>query len=114
MSAVASEGLANLKHIVVLMMSGRSFDHMLGGLGAVDPRIDGLTGNEGNPNATGATLRVRARAKYQGALDPAPNHDFASVDLQLYEEVPTTHASQPIKDSSRAISNSEMMREMLK
>lgn len=28
-------GLDNLKHIVVLMMNGRSFDHMLGGLSLV-------------------------------------------------------------------------------
>ena len=27
-----SKGLDNLKHIVVLMMENRSFDHMLGGL----------------------------------------------------------------------------------
>src|SRR5271157_3523937 len=30
-------GLDNLQHIVVLMMENRSFDHMLGGLKAVDP-----------------------------------------------------------------------------
>lgn len=36
-------GLDALKHIVVLMMENRSFDHMLGSLKAVDPRIDGIT-----------------------------------------------------------------------
>jgi len=33
-----SEGLDNLKHIVVLMMENRSFDHMLGAL-----RVQGRT-----------------------------------------------------------------------
>jgi hypothetical protein len=41
-----SVGLDNLKHVVVLMMENRSFDHMLGSLKADDPRINGLTGNE--------------------------------------------------------------------
>jgi phospholipase C len=36
-----SAGLDNLKHIVVLMMSGRSFDHMLGGLSSAE---DGFLG----------------------------------------------------------------------
>ena len=31
-------GLDNLKHIVVLMMENRSFDHMLGSLKAVNPQ----------------------------------------------------------------------------
>jgi phospholipase C len=42
-----------VEHIVVVMMSGRSFDHMLGGLKAGDPRIDGLDGSEWNPDPTG-------------------------------------------------------------
>ena len=41
-----SQGLDNLKHIVVLMMENRSFDHMLGGLKKKFPKINGLTGNE--------------------------------------------------------------------
>lgn len=42
-------GLDNLKHIVVLMMENRSFDHMLGALMKQDPRINGLRGTESNP-----------------------------------------------------------------
>src|SRR6185369_6914699 len=41
-----SQGLDNLKHIVVLTMENRSFDHMLGGLKKKNPRINGLNGNE--------------------------------------------------------------------
>ena len=39
-------GLDKLKHIVVLMMENRSFDHMLGALKETDPRIDGLDGTQ--------------------------------------------------------------------
>ena len=79
-----SIGLDNLKHLVVLMMENRSFDHMLGGLKAVNPNIDGLTGNESNPDTTGATVKVQASADYQGQLDPDPNHDFDTVDQQIF------------------------------
>ena len=43
-------GLKNLKHIVVLMMENRSFDHMLGGLKKTNPHVNGLKGNETNPD----------------------------------------------------------------
>lgn len=77
-------GLDALEHLVVLMMENRSFDHMLGGLKARDPRIDGLTGSESNPDTTGAIITVQDRARYQSQLDPDPGHDFAEVDQQIF------------------------------
>ena len=76
--------LDHLKHIVVVMMSGRSFDHMLGSLKAEDPRIDGLLGTESNPDSTGALVAVQPLAEYQGQLDPDPGHHFADVNFQLF------------------------------
>ena len=55
-------GLDSLKHVVVLMMENRSFDHLLGSLKAVDPRIDGLTGDESNPDTSGTLVKVSAQA----------------------------------------------------
>ena len=46
-------GLDKLKHIVVLMMENRSFDHMLGSLKAVNPAIDGVTPDLSNPDTNG-------------------------------------------------------------
>ncbi|MEQ1573238.1 MAG: alkaline phosphatase family protein [Vicinamibacterales bacterium] len=77
-------GLDALRHIVVLMMENRSFDHMLGGLKAVDDRIDGLDGTESNPDTTGKEARVAPKAAYQGQLDPDPGHHFHEVDLQIF------------------------------
>jgi phospholipase C len=77
-------GLDNLKHIVVLMMENRSFDHMLGALKAQDARIDGLTGNESNPDSTGAIAKVLPLAEFQSQLDPDPDHHFPAVDLQIF------------------------------
>ena len=79
-----SQGLDNLKHIVVLMMENRSFDHMLGSLKAVDPRINGLNGNESNPDTTNEPAPVQPMAEYQSQLDPDPDHHFPAVNKQLF------------------------------
>jgi phospholipase C len=79
-----TKGLDNLKHIVVLMMENRSFDHMLGGLMAENPQINGLTGNESNPDTTNTPVTVKPDAAYQGQLDPDPDHHFPGVNRQLY------------------------------
>jgi phospholipase C len=52
--------LKGIKHIVVLMMENRSFDHMLGYLalpGGIDG-VDGLKGTESNQDADGKTYPV--------------------------------------------------------
>ena len=82
-------GLDRLQHLVVLMMENRSFDHMLGalnGVGAVNGvgGIDGLTGQESNPDSNGARVRVEAKARYQGQLDPDPDHYFPAVHKQIF------------------------------
>jgi phospholipase C len=79
-----TKGLDNLKHIVVLMMENRSFDHMLGGLMAEDSRINGLSGTESNPDSTNTPVTVKPDAAYQGQLDPDPDHHFPGVNRQLY------------------------------
>ena len=78
-------GLDQLEHIVVLMMENRSFDHMLGSLTAVDPRIDGVRdADPGNPDTQGNTVKLQPLADFQGQLDPDPDHHFPAVDLQIF------------------------------
>jgi phospholipase C len=79
-----SAGLQNLKHIVVLMMENRSFDHMLGSLKAVDQRIDGITDQMSNPDTTGVPVKAQQLADFQGQLNPDPDHHFPAVDLQIF------------------------------
>ena len=79
-----SAGLDNLKHIVVLMMENRSFDHMLGALKKQDARINGLTGTESNLDTTNEPARVQPLAEFQSQLDPDPDHHFPAVHKQLY------------------------------
>jgi phospholipase C len=90
-----SVGADNLKHIVVLMMENRSFDHMLGGLSLIIangakkyPGINGLTGNESNPDTAGSDVKVAPGAKFQSQLDPDPDHHFPGVDLQIFGGAP--------------------------
>jgi phospholipase C len=77
-------GLDALKHVVVLMMENRSFDHMLGSLAADDPRIDGIAGALSNPDMTGKAVEPQPLAEFQGQLDPDPDHHFLAVDLQIF------------------------------
>jgi len=77
-------GLDNLKHIVVLMMENRSFDHMLGALKKVNPRINGLNGNESNPDADGNRVPVQPSADYRDQLVHDPDHHFPGTDLQIF------------------------------
>jgi phospholipase C len=75
-------GLDNLKHIVVLMMENRSFDHMLGALKKVNPRINGLNGNEFNPDTNGNPVPVAARG-LSGPTDRRRS-SFSRTDLQIF------------------------------
>ncbi len=77
-------GLDALKHIVVLMMENRSFDHMLGSLKAVNPLIDGVDGTQWNPDTQGNQVHVQPVAEFQSQLDPDPDHHFPAVDLQIF------------------------------
>jgi phospholipase C len=77
-------GLDQLKHIVVLMMENRSFDHMLGSLKADNPAIDGITNQLSNPDTTGGLIKPQPLAEFQSQLDPDPDHHFPAVDLQIF------------------------------
>jgi phospholipase C len=77
-------GLDSLEHIAVLMMENRSFDHMLGSLTAVNPQIDGITDQLGNPDTNGTLVNPQPSAEFQGQLDPDPDHHFPAVDLQIF------------------------------
>lgn len=83
-----SAGLDNLKHLLVLMMENRSFDHMLGALKAQDPRINALVGNESNLDTTNEPAKVQPLAKFHGQLDPDPDHHFPAVHKQLFSGTP--------------------------
>jgi phospholipase C len=88
-------GLDNLKHIVVLMMENRSFDHMLGFAQSAAWPIDGLKGNESNTDSAGAVAQVSSDAGYAGDFTPDPGHAGFDVLTQLYGDANTPAAQDP-------------------
>jgi hypothetical protein len=71
-----------IKHMVVLMLAGRSFDQMLGFLKGQNYLIDGLTGRESNPDADGTMIHVSRDAPY--LLELIPAHTFRAVTYQIF------------------------------
>jgi phospholipase C len=76
------------KHLIVVMLENRSFDHMLGYLNLVgtDGRpLDGVLGKDlSNPNTDGTAALINPDAEYQGDYDPDTPHDFGDVNIQLF------------------------------
>src|SRR3954470_1765773 len=86
-------GLDNLKHIVVLMLENRSFDHMLGWLQSPQYQIDGTDGTKLNRDSTGEIVRATDDAEYSGDYDPDVAHDFPDVNQQIFgTKTPADHA----------------------
>jgi len=92
-----SAGLENLKHVVVLMMENRSFDHMLGALQAENPKINGLSGTETNLDTSNEPAKAQPKAEFQGQLDPDPDHHFPAVHKQLFFGTPGPPAAPSMK-----------------
>lgn len=78
-----------IKHIVVLMMENRSFDHLLGMLKKVNPEINGcLEGQEGCSNpvdpanpTTSSPIYVNDQAVYEQA---DPHHSVSGTSQQIF------------------------------
>jgi len=88
-------GLNSLKHIVVLMMENRSFDHMLGFARSAAWAIDGLKGNETNTDSAGGIAQVSSDANYAGDLTADPGHAGFDVLTQLYGDPATPVTQNP-------------------
>ena len=79
------ESFQKIQHFVVLMLENRSFDHLIGSLRTIDPRVAGLTGSEFNcedPNSPTTPVAVRKATSYVMPFDPP--HEFLDVQMQLY------------------------------
>lgn len=77
-----------IKHVIVLMLENRSFDHLCGFMRAGNPDINGLLGTEyndvhpGSPDPT--RIVVSDDAPYVPDVNPGPGHSIRDVHVQLY------------------------------
>jgi phospholipase C len=103
MPMAASNGLASIEHIVVLMLENRSFDHMLGFLytsaGNVSPAgqpYEGLTGKEANPDANGNPVTVfqitpsTPNAYFMPGADPGEGYKATNDQLWGSDTAPAS------------------------
>ncbi len=91
---MANPNLDKIKHIVVIMMENRSFDHMLGylypsGKSSNGDAFDGLTGKEGNPDqSTGkdvSVFQISSEDPYRYVMPKAdPGEGYENTLSQLY------------------------------
>src|SRR5882724_849619 len=73
--------LQHIKHVVVLMLENRSFDHVLGSLGE---RVDGVTPDMVNHDLAGNPCKVGAlELPRSSAFIPGPPHGHDSVHVQI-------------------------------
>lgn len=79
-----------IKHLVVLMLENRSFDHMFGFLKSPDFPINGLNGDEYNLDLNGTKIFVTRDAKFSGDYDPDVGHGFADVTMQIFNNAAGT------------------------
>jgi len=93
-----SVGTDNLKHIVVLMMENRSFDHMIGFAQSPAWPIDGLAGDETNTDSIGGVVQVSSDANYAGDLTPDPGHSGFDTLTQIYGDPSTSVFENPTMD----------------
>lgn len=79
-----------IKHLVVLMLENRSFDHMLGFL----PGVNGLDPNWTNPlSPEGPLVQVSQDARTVHDLIPDPGHEWINVNVQIFENPDGTGAA---------------------
>ena len=71
-TARTTDGHDPIKHVVVLMLENRSFDHMLGGMTKIDPTVEGIRQNQPSSNTApnGTIVRQQPIAEWTVRRDP--------------------------------------------
>ncbi|MBI5644262.1 MAG: phosphoesterase [Deltaproteobacteria bacterium] len=89
----------SIKHIIVLMLENRSFDHMLG----FYPGVNGLNGTESIPidpdsPASGSINIIKTSDSDGYTTDPDPMHNLEDVSLQLYGSKNADFSNTPLNN----------------
>ena len=98
-AGVSGSSLAQIDHVVVLMLENRSFDCMLGRLYPKSDAFDGLQGNETNPGADGRPVAVWTGDGTGYEIMTAPNPDpgelWTDMNTQIFGAAAPGPAAAP-------------------
>jgi len=74
-----------IRHVVALMLENRAFDHLVGFLESPSYAINGLSGNEVNPQdcAVPVSPLVKVTRNAPNTTSPDPGHELPDVNVQL-------------------------------
>ncbi|PON75779.1 Acid phosphatase [Parasponia andersonii] len=85
-----------IKTVVILVMENRSFDHMLGWMKRLNPKIDGVDGSESNPLSTSDPTSKRIFFRNESHyVDPDPGHSFQAIRQQIFGSDKNASADPP-------------------
>ncbi|KAM7522969.1 hypothetical protein LguiA_012871 [Lonicera macranthoides] len=106
-----------IKTVVVLVMENRSFDHMLGWMKNLNPKINGVTGSESNPISTSDPNSPRIFFTNQSHLvDPDPGHSFQAIREQIFGSNDTSLSPPPMNgfvQNARSMTDPNMTRTVM-
>lgn len=93
--------MADIRHVVVLMLENRSFDMMLSGLYPASPKFNGLAGNEtnsysGHPYPVSGAVPESAKDAPFCVPSPDPGEKFTDITQQIYSDSFGHQKSLPI------------------
>lgn len=115
--SLSSTASTPIKTVVVLVMENRSFDHMLGWMRNLNPKINGVTGSESNPISTSDPNSPRVFFTNQSHLvDPDPGHSFQAIREQVFGSNDTSLSPPPMNgfvQNARSMTNPNMTRTIM-
>ncbi|KAG6590162.1 Non-specific phospholipase C2, partial [Cucurbita argyrosperma subsp. sororia] len=86
-----------IKTIIVLIKENRSFDHMLGWMKKINPKINGVDGTESNffndTDLESKQFFFKDQADY---VDPDPDHSFQAILEQILDSDNTSANPPPM------------------
>src|SRR5229473_6508288 len=104
-------GLAQIEHVVVLMLENRSFDSMLGRLYPQSAGFDGLSGEESNLDTSGVPVKVwnspGTDPEAMSIPTPDPGELWGDMNFQLFgcNPLPTPLPAAPMSGFARNYEN---------
>jgi len=81
-----------IKHVIVLMLENRSFDHLLAYSDI--PNLIGVDTSKSNPDATGKPIAMSSATPDR--IESDPGHEFPDVDWQIFGNLPGPALRPPL------------------